>query len=157
MNIAVGMPVPAFTVHHVSGEHIRMLALLLHDPNPIHFDLAAVAAAGLGDREVNQGGATMAYLYDMLISWTGSRRSIQRMQCRFLANVFAGDTVVAGGVVTAVRDSPGGGEGPGGREVDCDVWVDIENGARAVSGSATVVLPRRPRPAQGTSWLFTRY
>jgi acyl dehydratase len=147
MNIAVGTQVPAFTVRQVSGGHIRMLALLLHDPNPIHFDLAAVAAAGLGDREVNQGGATMAYLYDMLISWTGSRRSIRRMQCRFLANVFAGDTVVAGGVVTAVRDGPGVDEVPGVREVsgvrevDCDVWVDIENGARAVSGSATVVLP----------------
>jgi acyl dehydratase len=123
-------------VDEVSGDHIRMLALLLHDPNPIHFDVAAVAAAGLGDREVNQGGATMAYLYDMLIRWTGSRRCVQSLQCRFLANVFAGDTVVAGGVVTAVRDESGS------REVDCDVWLDIEHGARAVSGSATIVLPR---------------
>jgi acyl dehydratase len=134
--VAVGTRVPAFVVDEVSGDHIRMLALLLHDPNPIHFDVAAVAAAGLGDREVNQGGATMAYLYDMLIRWTGSRRCVRSLQCRFLANVFAGDTVVAGGVVTAVRDESGS------REVDCDVWLDIEHGARAVSGSATIVLPR---------------
>lgn len=132
---SVGSQIPPFVVREVSAEHIRMLALLLHDPNPIHFDVAAVTAAGLGDREVNQGGATMAYLYDMLIRWTGSRGSIRRMQCRFQANVFAGDTVSAGGVVTAVRDQPAA------REVDCDVWVDIENGPRAVSGSATVVLP----------------
>jgi acyl dehydratase len=133
--VTAGTQIPAFVVTGVSGDHIRMLALLLHDPNPIHFDLAAVAAAGLGDREVNQGGATLAYLYDMLIRWTGSRRCVRRIQCRFLANVFAGDTVVAGGVVTAVRDVPGA------READCDVWVDIEHGARAVSGSATVVWP----------------
>lgn len=133
--VSVGTQIPPFVVEQVSGDHIRMLALLLHDPNPIHFDPAAVAAAGLGDREVNQGGATMAYLYDMLIAWTGSRRCVRSLQCRFLANVFAGDTVVAGGVVTAVRDEPGA------REVDCDVWVDIEHGARAVSGSATAVWP----------------
>jgi acyl dehydratase len=130
MNIAVGARVPEFVVDEVSGDHIRMLALLLHDPNPIHFDVAAVAAAGLGDREVNQGGATMAYLYDMLIHWTGSRDCVRSLQCRFLANVFAGDTVIAGGVVTAVR----------GREIDCDLWVDLQHGPRAVSGSATVVL-----------------
>ncbi|MFR9804080.1 hypothetical protein ACL02T_17545 [Pseudonocardia sp. RS010] len=29
---------------------------MLHDPNPIDFDLDAVAAADLGDPEVNQGG-----------------------------------------------------------------------------------------------------
>jgi acyl dehydratase len=130
MSIAVGTLLPAFVVDEVSGEHIRMLALLLHDPNPIHFDVAAVAAAGLGDREVNQGGATMAYLYDMLIRWTGSRDCVRSLQCRFLANVFAGDTVIAGGVVTAVRAL----------EVDCDLWVDLRNGPRAVSGSATVAL-----------------
>ncbi len=130
--ITVGTQIPAFVVDAVSAEHIRMLALLLHDPNPIHFDLAAVAMAGLGDRVVNQGGATMAYLYDMLIAWTGSRRAISRLECRFQANVFAGDRVVAGGVVTAVWDTPEG------HAADCNVWVDVENGARAISGSATV-------------------
>lgn len=133
MSIAVGTQLPAFVVHEVSGEHIRMLALLLHDPNPIHFDVAAVAAAGLGDRVVNQGGATMAYLYDMLIAWTGSRDCVRSLQCRFLANVFAGDTVIAGGIVTAVRT----------HEIDCDLWVDLQNGPRALSGSATVVLPQQ--------------
>ena len=133
--LAVGTPIPAFTVDSVSGEHIRLLALLLHDPNPIHFDLAAVAAAGLGDRIVNQGGATMAYLYDMLVAWTGSRRAILRLECRFQANVFAGDRVIAGGVVTAIRETQEG------RVAECAVWADIANGARAISGSATVLLP----------------
>lgn len=133
--VAVGTEIPPFVVREVSGEHIRMLALLLRDPNPIHFDVAAVAAAGMGDREVNQGGATMAYLYDMLIRWAGSRGRIRAMRCRFRASVLAGDTVVAGGVVTAVRGHPGA------READCDVWADVEGGARAVSGSATVLLP----------------
>ena len=134
----VGTQIPPFVVEKVNGDHIRILALLLHDPNPIHFDVAAVAAAGLGDREVNQGGATMAYLYDMLIRWTGSRDCIRSLQCRFQANVFAGDTLIVGGIVTAVRA----------HEIDCDVWVDLQHGPRAVSGSATVVLPQQLLPGQ---------
>jgi acyl dehydratase len=133
--VAAGTAIPPFTVREVSGDHIRILALLMHDPNPIHFDLAAVAAAGLGDREVTQASATMGYLYDMLIGWTGSRRSILALRCRFQANVFAGDPVVAGGVVTAVRDERGV------READCDVWLDTGSGTRVITGSATVILP----------------
>src|ERR1700677_4778353 len=97
---AVGTAIPAFLVKEVSGDHIRILALLMHDPNPILLDQAAVAAAGLGYQEVNQGSATMAYVYDMLIRWAGSRRAIRAIRCRFQANVFAGNSVVAGGVVT---------------------------------------------------------
>ena len=133
--LAVGTRLPDFTVDSVSGEHIRILALLLHDPNPIHFDLAAVAAAGLGDRVVSQGGATMAYIYDMLIAWTGSRRSVTRLECRFQASVFAGDQVVCRGVVTAVRETPEG------LAADCEVWADVRDGTRAITGSATVLLP----------------
>jgi acyl dehydratase len=133
--VTVGTAIPPFAVPEVNGDHIRILALLMHDPNPIHFDRAAVAAAGLGDREVTQASATMGYLYDMLIRWAGSRRSIRALRCRFQANVFAGDSVIAGGVVTGVRSEKGV------REANCDVWLNTENGTRVITGSATVILP----------------
>ena len=50
---------------------------------------------------------------------------------RLLANVFAGDRVVAAGRVEAVED---------GRAV-CSVWLDVDGGARAVDGTATLILP----------------
>jgi hypothetical protein len=54
---------------------------------------------------------------------------------RFTSNVFDGDIVTAGGVVTGVRSE--GGE----RLADCDVWLDREDGTRAIAGTAIVVLP----------------
>jgi acyl dehydratase len=129
-----GSALPTRTLR-VDADHIRLMALILRDPNPIHYDPGAPAAAGLGDREVNQGGTTMAYLLTLLGDWAGSRAAVVRFRCRFRANVFAGDVVTAGGTVTAVRAIGTG------NEADCEVWVDRADGSRAVSGTATVVLP----------------
>jgi acyl dehydratase len=135
MTVDPGTPLPPLSIERVEPDQIRLLALLLRDPNPIHYDLAAVAASGLGDREVNQGGATMAYVMNMLIAWAGSRDAVRRISCRFTANVLAGDDVVAGGVVTAVHES--GGE----RVAECEVWADRGDGVRVLTGSASVALP----------------
>jgi len=134
--VVVGSEIPSFVVEQVSADHIKIVALLLRDSNPIHFDLDAVAAAGLGTREVNQGGSTLAYVYDMLIAWSGSRSAVVAVSCQFRGNVFAGDRVVCGGTVTAVRDT---GDI---LEVDCEVWADTGAGVRAIKGVATVRLPR---------------
>ncbi|WP_342661776.1 hypothetical protein Rruber_05616 (plasmid) [Rhodococcus ruber] len=133
--IGPGFTLPPFVVDPVSGEHIRQIALILDDPNPIHFDLAAVAAAGMGDREINQGGSTMAYIIDMITAWTGSRSSLQRIKCRFRDNVRAGDTVTAGGVIREVL-----GTGATRRAL-CDVWVDRSDGRRVIDGTVIVAIP----------------
>jgi acyl dehydratase len=132
---AVGDAVPPYPVAAVEPDKIRIMALILRDPNPIHYDLDAVRAAGLGDREVNQGGVTMAYVVNMLAAWTGSRAAVRSIDCRFSANVLAGDAVEVGGTVTAVH------EGVGERLVECAVWADREDGVRAVGGTAVVAFP----------------
>lgn len=134
----IGDDLPVFRVDSVDADKIRIMALIFQDPNPIHFDLDAVRNAGLGDRFVNQGGVTMAYIINMLTDWTGSRASIRSLSTRFTANVFAGDAVEAGGTVTDVRSSAGE------TLVDCDVWVrpvGVDRTAPAVvAGTATVAF-----------------
>lgn len=130
----VGDPVPPLRIDAVEADKIRIMALVLRDPNPIHYDLDAVRAAGLGDREVNQGGVTMGYVVDMLMAWAGARAAVRRVDCRFSANVVAGDAVDVGGTVTAVREVDGE------RLVDCEVWADCA-GTRAIGGTATVAFP----------------
>ncbi|MFE6509473.1 MaoC family dehydratase [Nocardioides sp. NPDC057767] len=137
---APGSPLPGLLVENVRAEDITTVALILRDPNPIHFDLDAVARAGLGDRPVNQGGSTMAYVMNMLIAWAGSRSAIRRISCTFRSNVFAGDDVEVGGTVTEAHDTDSG------VLVECDVWADVVGGPRAIAGTATVLLPGAPTP-----------
>ncbi|WP_205739696.1 MaoC/PaaZ C-terminal domain-containing protein [Georgenia sp. SYP-B2076] len=133
--VAVGDELPTMEVGDIDVEHILQLALILRDANPIHYDLDAIAAAGLGEVEVNQGGATAAYILNLLSAWSGSRSNIRRLRCRFSANVFAGDDVLVGGTVTAIEESSDG------QLVTCDVWAAVHGGDRAITGTATVLLP----------------
>ncbi|MFI8975232.1 MaoC family dehydratase [Nocardia asteroides] len=131
--IRVGTKLPERRIESVNADHIKIVALVLQDSNPIHFDLESVARAGLGDREVNQGGTTMAYVMDLLAEWAGSQRALQRISCSFRANVFAGDDVIVGGEVTEVAEDQSG------LLVTCDVWADVD-GRRAIQGSATLAM-----------------
>jgi acyl dehydratase len=136
--LAVGDTLPSHVIESVRADDIRLMALLLRDPNPIHFDLEAVARAGLGDRAINQGGATMAYVIDYVVAWAGSRDALRSVECSFRGNVAAGDDVSLGATVTDVIPSEDGDL------VDLRVWADIVGGRRAIEGTAQVVR-RAPR------------
>ncbi|SNQ50575.1 conserved hypothetical protein [Frankia canadensis] len=131
----VGQELPTRITTNIRDDDIRLVALILRDSNPIHFDLDAVARAGLGDRAVNQGGATMAYIMNHLIEWAGARSAVRRITCSFRGNVVAGDDVAVGGTVTSVEPTEGG------VLAGCDVWADVVGGRRAIAGTATVFLP----------------
>jgi acyl dehydratase len=109
-------------VREVRPEPMVDFADLLDDPNPIHLDEGAARG-----RVINQGPVNAGYVIAMLReaypdAW------ITGLRLRFQANVRGGDTVTAGGAV--VSDD--------GRDVTCDVWLDIDDGPRAVEGSATL-------------------
>jgi 3-hydroxybutyryl-CoA dehydratase len=115
----------------VRQSAMDVFAEILEDPNPIHLDPGAAAAAGLGERTINQGPANLGYVIDMLReSFPGGE--IRDLNVRLLAKVCAEDRVTAAGRVEAVQDG----------RLRCAVWLDIEGGPRAIEGTATVVLPQ---------------
>ena len=132
--VSAGDELPQRVIESVSAEKIKTMAALMGDPNTIHFDVDDVRRLGLGDKPVNQGPNNMGYVIDMLTDWAGGPANFRRLKVRFGGNVFAGDRLVAGGKVTAVRPSAEG------RLVDCDVWL-ARGGTQAVlAGTATVLL-----------------
>jgi hypothetical protein len=70
----------------------------------------------------------------MLMEWAGPT-CIRRLQVRFPGVVREGDRVRAGGVVLNLsrRDRT--------LLAECKVWLDLEDGSRAVEGVAVVALP----------------
>jgi acyl dehydratase len=104
--IEVGQELPPLVIDSVDAEKMKLMAALLHDPNPIHFDVDRVRELGMGDRVVNQGPSNMSYLLNMVTRWTGSVAALRSAEIRFLGNVFAGDRVECTGRVTGVdRDT----------------------------------------------------
>ena len=137
--VHVGMELPPWRMEHVSPARMKLYAALARDPSPIHWDPSEVARRGLGQRVINQGPTNLGYVINMVLAWAGPA-SLRLITARFSENVFDGDSVVAGGVVTAVREENGE------RLADCDLWLDRADGARTVIATATVVLRRLKRP-----------
>lgn len=132
LEVSVGDAIPTRMVENVDADKMKTMAALLHDPNPIHWDVEAVARLGMGGKPVNQGPSNMGYIINALAEWTGDARTVRNVTCRFNGNVFAGDRLVASGQVTAVRDTEDG------RVVDCDVWL-VRDTDRVVTGTARLV------------------
>lgn len=130
--VAAGDTLPPWRVEAVSAEKMKTVAALLSDPNPIHFDVEAVRALGMGERPINQGPLNMGYVMNMLASFSGGHQNLRRFRVRFLGNVLAGDELEAGGVVTAVR------QGPEGLLAECDVYLRRADGVDLLRGNATV-------------------
>ena len=116
--------------HQVQPAAMAVMAELLHDPNPIHLEPAAVKAAGLGERVINQGPANLGYIINMLDSAFPDFR-VAKIESRYLANVRGGDVVIAGGTLLNATEN----------RLDCETWLRLESGETAVSASA--VLTRR--------------
>lgn len=132
MTLRVGDRVPAWEVPSVSREKMKTMAALLDDSNPIHFDVAALRALGMGDRPVNQGPSNLSYVMNMLSDWAGGHDRVRRVKVRFTDNVRAEDHVIATGTVTSLRTVDG-------RVLaECDVQLAVSGGPVALSGDATV-------------------
>lgn len=140
---AAGDDLPDLAVT-VRAEAMKPTALLLRDPNPIHLDPAVVRSLGLGDRVINQGPLNVGYLWEMLARWSGDAALVRRLDVRFTSNAFAGEVLVAGGVIDHVADAADGQ-----RVATCAVWLCAEDGRDVVRGTARVVLPRRTTTPDG--------
>jgi acyl dehydratase len=92
--------------HVTDPEQMKLMAALLRDPNPIHFDVDSVVKLGLGDRVITQGPMTLSFVADMVAHWAG-HEALQSLRVRMLGNVFGGDTVTCSGRVTEVDEAAG--------------------------------------------------
>ena len=86
------MSVLTWHVDRVDPARMKTFALLLADPNPIHFDPAAAGALGTGGLLINQGPSTIAMVYNLFAEALPAMR-VRRLEVRLLGNVLEGDAV----------------------------------------------------------------
>jgi acyl dehydratase len=122
-------------VEDVRGDDMRLLAALLEDPYPVHFDERAADDHGYPDL-LNQGPANCSYLLQTVVRELDSPSDVRSYDFRFQDMVFAGETVTATATVedTRVVDAAG--------IVEFSVALEKEDGTVAVDGTVTAQLPR---------------
>ena len=137
-DLSVGSTFPDYDVGIVDSEKMKTMAVLIQDPNPIHWDVESVKKLGLGSKPINQGPNNMAYVVNALVSWVGGIEKFRNLKIRFLDNVYAGDRLTVMGSITAIDEVEGE------TLATCDVQLlrgNVGNGDVVMAGQASVVLP----------------
>ena len=136
-DFSVGSEFPHFDIGIVDAEKMKTMAILIQDPNPIHWDVEAVRRLGLGDKPINQGPNNMAYVVNALVSWVGGIEKFRNLKVRFLGNVYAGDRLTVVGSVADIDEVKGD------TLATCDVQLvrgDIGDEDVVMAGQASVIL-----------------
>jgi acyl dehydratase len=127
--LSLGAELEPLVIESVDPGRMKTMALLLRDPNPIHWDVEVVRKLGLGDRPINQGPINVSYLIDLAVRAGGGPESLRRFDVRFTGNVFAGDRVVCSGRVVGVDG--------GARTVELELRAEVD-GKPVLTGAATI-------------------
>ncbi len=136
-DISVGSEFPHFDIGIVDAEKMKTMAILIQDPNPIHWDVEAVRRLGLGEKPINQGPNNMAYVVNALVSWVGGIEKFRNLKVRFLGNVYAGDRLTVVGSVADIDEVKGD------TLATCDVQLvrgNIGDEDVVMAGQASVIL-----------------
>ena len=135
-SVAVGDEAPEVVVEDLERADFVRYAGASGDFNPIHYDEPYATEAG-NESVFAQGMLTGGFAAHAVADWFGLA-NVRRFTVRFQSRVFPGDTVTAGGEVTAVERT---GEAT---VVDADLVVTNQDGTEVLSGSATAELPNDP-------------
>lgn len=125
----------------VDAARMKILALLLADPNPVHLDPEAARRLNIADREVNQGPSNMAMVVNMLAQ-TWPDAGVRQLRIRLLGQVLAGDSVeVVGDVLQSVVFEAEGNEF---ERLTVQFTLTVNDAEAVAAGEA--VLERRVDP-----------
>jgi acyl dehydratase len=120
----------------VTTKHLVKWAGAVGDFYEIHYDKDYAHAVGLPTVIVH-GPMKAALIARLMTEWIGERGVLRKLTCQHRGMNTPGETIVCKGRVA--RKYTEGGE----NLVECEVWVENEEGKISAPGRATVSLPSR--------------
>ena len=115
-DLKVGDEIPVVS-KVVEREDVKAYADASGDQNPLHQDDNFARSVGFPGI-IAHGMFTMAHLASTLTGWAGDPAALKRVKVQFRAVVYMGETIEAGGTITALD--------PQTKRATLDVWVRLE-------------------------------
>ena len=132
--LAVGDELDQRVIEGLSGDDMKLVAALLQDPYPPHYDPRAADELGYPGL-LNQGPANLSYILQTVARELASPADLESFDVRFHDMVFEDETVIATATVEGKELVDGEGF------VTFAVALEKEGGTVAVDGSATARVP----------------
>jgi acyl dehydratase len=133
-DVSEGTEIPPL-VKHPTTQQLVKYAGASGDYYQIHYDKDFAQGTGLEDVIIH-GALKNAFLGNLVTDWMGPHGNLRRLACQYRGMDIPGHPITAKGVVTRKYEDAGA------FLVDCDIWLENEQGQRTTPGSATVALPR---------------
>jgi acyl dehydratase len=118
------------TVENLRGSDMKLVAALLQDPYPPHYDPRRAEELGYPGL-LNQGPSNLAYMLQPIVRELDSPSTLARVDMRFHAMVVEGETVTVTATVEEKTATDDGGS------VEFGVVLTKENGETGVDGTVT--------------------
>lgn len=134
--VAVGDQLPPLALDPLSRTSCALFAGASGDHNPIHIDIDAAKAAGLGD-VIGHGMFSMAMLGRFLTNWA-PQAALRHFGVRFQDPTQIGDAVTCSGEVTERLEADGE------TRVRIIIRATGRDGSVKTAGEALVALPPAP-------------
>jgi acyl dehydratase len=129
-NVAIGSELPEI------AKHFRLEDFKRGDEKTIHTDYEAAAREGL-PAPVAIGPQVAALLFRQLRLCFGMGWLVGgKCDLSFRRPVFVTDFCVARGTVTSITEENNN------LRIDCDVWIENQDGAKVITGTASGLVPR---------------
>lgn len=120
-------------------NEVNLLQLLRYSAATWNFSLLHLEkefAQKKGFKDVNIHGPLYgAFLVKMMTKWVGESGRLKKLSYKVVVMCYPGDILICKGKVA--KKYCEGGE----NLVDCEIWVENQNGVKVAPGSATVSLP----------------
>jgi acyl dehydratase len=122
------------TIEDLRGEDMKLVAALLQDPYPPHYDPRRAEELGYPGL-LNQGPANLAYVLQPIVRQLDAPSDIERFDTRFHDMVFEGETATA--TATVKKKEP---NDDGGGLVEFSVTLTKGNDETAVDGTVSAIF-----------------
>ena len=134
-DVAEGMEIPP-VVKHPTTRQLVMYAGASGDFYEIHYDQDYARGNGLPNVIIH-GALKSAWLGQLMTDWIGDGGTLKKLSVQYRGMDVPGKMIYARGVVR--RKYCDNGE----NLVECDIWLENQDGQRTTPGSAVVALPSR--------------
>jgi acyl dehydratase len=132
--VNIGDEIPALVKEELTTKTFVKWAAAVRDFYPVHYDTDFAKNLGLRG-VIAHGPYKLALLARLMREWMGEQGELLKLDCQHRGSNYAGETLICRGRVTNkyVQEPQ--------NLVECEVWVENQEGDVSAPGSAVVALP----------------
>tara|TARA_B110000116_G_scaffold187178_1_gene162284 strand:+ start:813 stop:1259 length:447 start_codon:yes stop_codon:yes gene_type:complete len=131
-DVTEGMKIPTIEKNPTTQQLVKY-AGASGDFYQIHYDMEYAKNNGLPG-VILHGALKNAFLGQLITDWIGPTGKLKKLEVQYKGMDLPGAPVFAKGIVSKINDN---------NTVNCDIWLETDNGEKTTVGKAVVQLPTK--------------